>query len=367
MLYQLAVNFCILFTFSVISYWPFQDRGRFRIPYPRLHPALIGLLGGVTGVFLLAASVHLDGGVVVDARVPVIVISGIFGGPAAPIISALIIGSVRIAYAGFAGPGLIAGLNAFLTGLTAAGFFAWKGSSFRNARLFFHFAVLETAIVLVALLPPGSDQFLNTAMFLAYSYLSYFTVVTILRELNSHFRKLAGIEKLSRTDFLTGLNNSRAFGEILETALQNGHRPVSVILFDIDRFKKVNDTYGHPAGDEVLAELARRTRRAVLPGSAVISRNGGEEFSVLLPGIDGEEAADAADRLRLAMAGNPFIVTGGQSIPITISLGVCSFPGQAADSKQLYSRADGALYAAKQSGRNCTVVWPPRQGPIMKT
>ncbi|MET3575745.1 GGDEF domain-containing protein [Bhargavaea ullalensis] len=367
MLYQLAVNFCILFTFSIISYWPFQDRGRFRIPYPKLHPVLIGLTAGVTATFLLAASVRLEGGVFVDARISVIVISGIFGGPVAPVIAAAVVGLVRIGMSGFAGAGLVAGLNAVFIGIAASGFFAWKGSSFRTARLFFHFAVLETAVVLIFLLPKGAGVVMNTAMFIAYSYLSYFTVTVILRELNSHFKKLAGIEKLSKTDFLTGLNNSRSFGEIISSMLEDGTRPVSLVLFDIDRFKKVNDTYGHPVGDEVLTELAGRIRRCALPKGAVLSRNGGEEFSVLLPGIAEDQALSVAEKLRRAVAGNPFILDGGLSIPVTISLGVCSFPGQAEDTKQLYQRADEALYTAKQTGRNRVVAWTPRTESIAKT
>lgn len=126
MFYQLAVNFCILFTFSVLSYWPFQDRARFRVPFPRFHPILIGVMAGITGLFLLGASVTVADKVIVDARLPVIILSGVFGGPVPPIISSLIIAIDRIILGGFSDEALIAGSNTLLIGAAAAIIFTWR-------------------------------------------------------------------------------------------------------------------------------------------------------------------------------------------------------------------------------------------------
>lgn len=97
---ELAVNFCILFTFSVLSYWPFQDRSRFSIPFPRLHPLMIGGLAGAAGIFLVEMSISVTPDLVLDARLAVVVISGVFGGPAAPLISGLMTGLYRLASTG---------------------------------------------------------------------------------------------------------------------------------------------------------------------------------------------------------------------------------------------------------------------------
>ncbi|EMR07852.1 putative diguanylate cyclase YcdT [Bhargavaea cecembensis DSE10] len=355
MFYQLAINFCILFTFSVLSYWPFQDRVRFRIPFPRLHPILIGMMAGVTGLFLLGASVTISDGVIVDARLPVIILSGVFGGPASPLISALIIGIDRIMLGGFSGEALIAGSNTLLIGAVAALIFMWRGASFRTARFVFHYAAVQTGLVIIYLLPAGSNMVMNVSIFALYSYISFFTITFILAELSGHFKKLSGIERLSRTDYLTGLHNSRTFGELSE-ALLTGDRPVSLILLDIDRFKSVNDTYGHPAGDEVLRELAFRLKNFRLPEGAILSRNGGEEFSALLPGTDKQEAAAAAESIRRAVGDNPFILDSGLSLTVTVSLGVSAHPEDAAGTKELYELADEALYRAKNSGRNRVAV-----------
>lgn len=352
MFYQLAVNFCILFTFSVLSYWPFQDRVRFRIPWRWFHPFLIGIMAGITGLFLLRAAVPIAEGVIVDARLCVIIISGVFGGSFAPLVSSAIIGLARIWTGDFTEVAMIAGINTMVIGLIAAAVFLRWTPTFRNARFVFHFAVFQATAVIVYLQPSGSGAWLNIALFLCYSYLSFFTVAFILRELNTHFRKLAGIELLSQTDYLTGLNNSRTFGELVKTIAERPENPVSLILLDIDRFKAVNDSYGHPAGDIVLRELAERLKRVPLPEGAVLSRNGGEEFSVLLPGTEKQEAAEAAEKIRRAVCDNPFILDGGLSLPVTVSLGVSAYPKDAAGTKELYGLADEALYRAKNAGRN---------------
>lgn len=256
----------------------------------------------------------------------------------------------------FSTSAIIAGSNTILIGLVASAVFAGRRKSFREARIIFHFVTLETALIIALLLAPGSDWFTNVMLYIPFSYLSFFTVAFILSELDGHFHKLEGIERQSKTDYLTQLNNSRMFGELSGWMIGSG-RLVSLILLDIDHFKKVNDTYGHPVGDEVLRELAKRMRNTALPDGAILSRNGGEEFSVLLPGIGREEAAEAAEQLRNAIGNQPFRLDGALSIPVTISLGVCTYPAEAANSKELYDRADAALYHAKNSGRNRTVSW----------
>ncbi len=158
--------------------------------------------------------------------------------------------------------------------------------------------------------------------------------------------------KASRTDVLTGLPNRRAFYDRatreLERASRYG-RPVSLIMLDIDRFKAVNDTHGHAAGDEVLRHLAdilRRDKR----GNDLVGRLGGEEFSLLLPEASPDEALNLAERIRAAIAASP-AVHNGQSIAYSASFGVArQQPGDSLEN--ILHRADQALYAAKEAGRN---------------
>ena len=158
-------------------------------------------------------------------------------------------------------------------------------------------------------------------------------------------------------DELTGAYNRRFLDEQLRVRLGEARRhrtPVSLILFDLDHFKKVNDTYGHPFGDTVLkgtAELARRQMRK----EDILARYGGEEFAVMLPHTDRPGAAVLAERLRAAAAGH-FHSNGGRSERVTISLGVASFPLDEGDSvEELIECVDSRLYKAKDSGRNRSV------------
>jgi diguanylate cyclase (GGDEF)-like protein len=130
--------------------------------------------------------------------------------------------------------------------------------------------------------------------------------------------------------------------------------PLSMIVADLDYFKKINDTYGHPAGDAVLVKVASRLRSCIRPQEA-LGRYGGEEFLVVLPGASHKTAMAVAERMRAAVASQPETV-GNATLNLTISAGVAStdvFP--TATTEELISRADMALYAAKDAGRNRVV------------
>ncbi len=167
----------------------------------------------------------------------------------------------------------------------------------------------------------------------------------------------------SETDTLTGVGNRRrfdsAFGDAFRDAREN-KRPLSVVFLDADRFKSVNDTLGHSAGDAVLKAIASRCAGAIAE-DGMLCRFGGEEFAAFLPGFDGVRAKDVGERLRRAVADRPIDLSGVDGAPptinVTISVGVATMEsgsGSAIEShEQLLSLADQAVYAAKSSGRNC--------------
>jgi diguanylate cyclase (GGDEF)-like protein len=164
------------------------------------------------------------------------------------------------------------------------------------------------------------------------------------------------LEQLAAVDPLTGLLNRQAFEIILRQSMldvdRSGH-PLSAILFDIDHFKQVNDTYGHLAGDKVLHAVAGLARNSVREND-IITRWGGEEFLILLRDCPLDIAVNVAEKLRLAIAGNDFGFAP-PAVPVTISVGVAQYAIQeTADS--FFMRADHALYEAKAAGRNRTVM-----------
>ncbi|MEH3053779.1 MAG: diguanylate cyclase [Patulibacter minatonensis] len=166
-------------------------------------------------------------------------------------------------------------------------------------------------------------------------------------------------EQLARQatiDHLTGLDNQRAFSDRLDQevsrALRHG-RALSLVVFDIDHFKLVNDTHGHATGNDVLVEFAERLRDA-RRGAEVIARVGGEEFAWILPETTRAEALEAAERVRQSIGAAPFAAAGR----LTTSAGVCEL-GDANDTRQLFRYADMALYWAKAEGRNRTFAYEP--------
>ena len=168
----------------------------------------------------------------------------------------------------------------------------------------------------------------------------------------------AEIEKLATTDGLTGLYNHRRFQEMLSEEFKRLNRqssPVSLILTDIDHFKKVNDTYGHPAGDLVLKGVSKIIREAIRDID-VPARYGGEEFAVILPGTDAEGGRQIAERVRKAVMEASFS-SEGKELKVTISLGIASAPADASRKEELIEKSDQALYHAKHNGRNQTALW----------
>lgn len=170
-----------------------------------------------------------------------------------------------------------------------------------------------------------------------------------LKEANEKLRELAS------RDGLTGLYNHRFFQEALELELaraQRYGRALALVIFDIDQFKKINDTYGHPSGDVVLACLSKAVQLLVRAND-IVARYGGEEFAIVLPETDIEGATILAERVRRVIENMEFLVKGTK-IKTTVSLGVTSYkPGaRIVEKANLVAVADKALYISKQSGRN---------------
>ena len=179
--------------------------------------------------------------------------------------------------------------------------------------------------------------------------------VCIENALNREKLKLRGL-----TDPLTKVRNRRFFDQRLIDEINRQQRtqaPLSCILFDIDHFKKVNDTYGHLMGDEVLIEVARRIQK-VLRTHEILARYGGEEFAVLMPDTSNEAATFVAQRLISAINRSQYPINAETILNITVSAGLATLPaGKYHDmaellSSKLIANADKALYQAKEQGRN---------------
>ena len=185
------------------------------------------------------------------------------------------------------------------------------------------------------------------------------TNLTLEREIEERKRIQDKLQKLARTDSLTGLFNRRYFFEIAEKEFSESiryDRPLSVIILDLDLFKEINDTYGHLVGDQALIHIGKLLRKAIrTPDTA--ARYGGEEFVVLLPETGSAKAMIFAERLRKLVEDSP-VQNGNASISLTASFGVAGYQTKGEEKfDQLISKADQALYMAKGNGRNRVVCY----------
>ena len=184
-------------------------------------------------------------------------------------------------------------------------------------------------------------------------------VVQRSQEMDEVRKELDEYKRIANTDSLTRLSNRRAFDDRLAAVFNSpGMRPVTALLLaDIDNFKKINDTYGHPVGDKILATVASVIRSNVRR-DVFVARAGGEEFALIIEGNTPEEVMAIAERIRRTLETTPFknSRTRVNYGPITVSIGIC-MASNAEDAGELYSKTDIALYGAKNAGRNCTILY----------
>lgn len=182
------------------------------------------------------------------------------------------------------------------------------------------------------------------------------SIGAVVSHMNITDRKLTELDcaRLAATDSLTGLPNRRFFDQFAKLDMDRSLRfgePSSLLMMDLDHFKSINDTYGHPTGDEVLRRVAS-LGQLVFRSSDMFARWGGEEFVCLLPGTDEFGAKLVAEKLRSAVEQLP-IVSGDKLIPVTASIGISSIDRDDRVVDSVLERADRALYRAKSDGRNC--------------
>lgn len=161
------------------------------------------------------------------------------------------------------------------------------------------------------------------------------------------------VQRLMRFDPLTNIFNKRHFDESLQLAVRTAagaERPLSLVVFDLDHFKKVNDTYGHMAGDAVLCG-ATAAVQAILSPTEIFGRVGGEEFALICADTELEGALERAEAVRLTVMRDPYVFEE-KKLPVTVSSGVAQLTPDE-EPEGLFDRADAQLYAAKAAGRNC--------------
>jgi len=237
-----------------------------------------------------------------------------------------------------------------------------------KAQLAVGIAYLAVALPILFLYkqPPNAVYTSNTAAVMLLTVVSGYLIARRIRDYR--FAALLAqlkLEHQARTDALTGIANRRAFLDAAQQEMSRANRsesPLTVLMLDIDHFKRINDRFGHDVGDSLLVEFARRIE-AGLRGYDEFARLGGEEFAVMLPDCDLEQAVATAERLRRAIGGEPFRVRNN-TVPMTVSIGTSVVHAAETLIDGALSRADNALYTAKDNGRDRVEAVEYRRPPI---
>lgn len=315
---------------------------------------VIGVLAGLIGSILVFFGIQLKGAVVVDFRYISLIVSSIYGGPIASIIGGLVIAVFRAFFIGTSYVSVMGALFVLSVSI-GCGIISKIKYGKKTKWILMIFYSLINSFFSLSIVTPNYQDLIRTFIpyclsFLFLGFLVYYYSDTITLS-NKH---IIHLKEESTKDFLTELNNVRSFDILYNEALKNAQKKsqtLSVVLIDIDHFKRVNDTHGHQAGDNILKQLGEILKQGCRSFD-IISRNGGEEFSMILMNCTNMKAYDIAERIRKRVEGHVFLLNDGKQINITISLGIATYPDSAQDNESLFKSADKALYKAKNSGRN---------------
>jgi diguanylate cyclase len=297
-------------------------------------------------------SFHISPTTIVDLRHIPVIIAALYGGALPSIFSALIVIAGRLFLFPFSQASIVASLGMLIVGVVCGEFYKMKYSLKTK---FWIMNIFSLLILSIALFINVDDKSIYSEIILCYWTISVsagFASLYVITYINRYNQMVQTLKEQATTDFLTGLHNVRQFDQLfyhyVNEAKKNG-KYLSLLLIDIDFFKNINDTYGHLEGDRILKEVGEilcRTSRDI----DIVSRNGGEEFSIILPNCSYSHALEVAERIRLGIEQHTFILGNGMKIPVTVSIGVATYPD--IESDDLYYRADQKLYQAKENGRN---------------
>lgn len=350
MLKELFLNLTILITFNYLFTLLFKESLSYKEDRP-MFQLLKGAACGLLGVFLIAFGFSYSDSIIDLRNIPII-IAALYGGWVSTAVAFAIIVAGRIlinfnasAIFSIAAVGIIAILSvAVLRG---------KKPDRKKAFVMLLFSNVIFTLTLLLLVP---EQPAGTLVY-------YWLISTLGGMLSLYIIKHEADARLlfkkykfqANYDFLTGIFNKRKFEEIsrllYDRASQSASSQLALIYLDIDHFKQINDQYGHYEGDQVLKELGTRLR-FLISSSDPSARIGGEEFAVLIPNCTYTKGLHLAEEIRQTMDGNPILLTSGDTIFVTVSIGIAHYPTNTADPQTLPLIADRMLYKAKTSGRN---------------
>lgn len=316
----------------------------------------LGIATGLLGCLFMIFNVEILSGAMFDYRNTAIILASTFGGIISSALASILIGIFGFFWMGTTNASSTGMVIAILMGIVSP----LITSKLDQVKVRYVYTTLITIVFECTRIILVSPDKMLIHILLLYSFGSIiiasagYLFILSLVESNYLYRKY---RDESVIDYLTGLNNVRQFDRIYNNFVSrlSFDGRLSLLFIDIDHFKKVNDTYGHTNGDLILGGLGNLLQKTCRECD-VVSRNGGEEFSVILPDCSQLEAVNIAEKIRSAVEQHKFYISEDKIVRITVSIGIAVYPDTTESFNDLIMGADTALYQAKQSGRNKVIL-----------
>ncbi|MCA1011470.1 GGDEF domain-containing protein [Halobacillus halophilus] len=344
---NLAILVALLFVYTQLT-----NSSPLRRTSSRRQKITAGILSGILSNVLMLYSMPMDT-VIIDLRhIPVILMS-YYGGSIPALIAMMLIIIGRFLF-GFTTQAVLAII--FIGGTTFLTLLITRLKLSKMKKVFLALTISNLIFtIMLTFLSLRMDTLISLVLsYWSISYLAGFLSFYVVEYVRKNQKILNKYKSESMTDGLTGLYNVRKFDQIFNQVCKDAqHRDekMTLLYIDIDHFKTVNDRYGHVEGDQVLVELSHILTSTVRSFDHV-SRNGGEEFTVILLDCSAQRAEEISERIRKRVQNHAFQLATGETISITVSIGIACYDDTTNTPKLLIEEADHALYEAKQSGRN---------------
>ncbi|MGG1879545.1 diguanylate cyclase [Paenibacillus cisolokensis] len=367
MLNSLLINFCILATFLYISGWLTQ-RYALSMDTPSLKVKIYaGILFGLIGQIMMLHSFPIDMNLTADLRHLVMMVAAIYFGWIPAIISGLLIGFGRMVIFGVSISSVIIGSGMLLIAVISGWISTTRLDRMTKMQIMNAGSMVIHLLVILTNMTDHDRAFIFFVTQLLVSTIAVALLCLLTEYTYASNKLLLQINTPAAPRDMTNLSHLKQFEQRLsERFLEAQHfgERLGLIIVDIDHFKKINDTYGHEAGDAVLLQLGNVMKEHARSFDEV-SRSGGDEFTVLVPEATPIEMTAIAERIREAVEKHTFLLHSGTKLHLTVSVGVAVHPDtmMARQAIELLEQADQELYRAKNTGRNKVCIAPGLQPP----